>query len=188
MRYGLGKIFAAAVLALAACADASYVGVPYYSGGYAIGEELAAGPDMPVVVRGNPFAMPQPAFDAAVADAMTGWAFGLPLRFVPVPESNAVYRVIMVFNPPAAVADHAYCVRPLRIDAVFGLPPEAARTPVFAIFCRGDAVLASSSGSLGTAGGPMSPPFREGVGQFTAALFPPANPETQPDRCLGVFC
>jgi hypothetical protein len=175
---------ALAALALAACADASLV-VPYYAGGYAPGEERVAGLDMPVLVRGNPFAIPQPEFDADVAEAMHGWAFHLPLRFNPQGNPNAVYRVVMMFNPPGATADPVFCLRPLPVQAVFGVPPGAARTPVTAVFCRGDAVLSSGSGSLSTAHGPLSPEFREGVGHFTSALFPAVNPERGPDHCTG---
>lgn len=189
-RHGMGRIARAALIAaaigLAACAGASYV-VPYYAVGYTPGEEAGAGLDMPVVVRGNAFAMPQPAFDQAVTDAMQGWAFRLPLHFTPLGNPNAVYRVVMVFNPPTAVADPAYCLRPLPVQAVFGLPP-APRTPLTAVFCRGDGVLASASGSVSTAQGPFSPEFREGIGHFTAALFPAVNPENRPDTCFGMFC
>jgi hypothetical protein len=174
-----------AALLVTGCAGLSVVSATYYSTGYQIGESRVAGPDMTVVVRGNPFALPQPAFNAAVADAMDGWAFGLQVHFLPEGNPNAVYRVIMVFNPPGGVADRAYCARPLTIDAPFGVAPGAERTPLFAIFCRGDAVLASGSGSVSTIGGPASPPFREGVGRFTQALFPAVNPENQPESCIN---
>ncbi|MBV9523381.1 MAG: hypothetical protein JO010_11340 [Alphaproteobacteria bacterium] len=175
----------AAGLVLASCAGVPIVGPAYYAVGYTPGEERVAGVEMPVLVRGNPFAVPQAEFDAEVTDAMQGWPFGLVLHFTPQGNPNAVYRVVMVFNPPAGVGDATYCIRPLPVQAVFGLAPGAARTPVNAVFCRGDGVLASAAGSLSTAGGPQSPDFRAGVGQFTAALFPPRNPENQPDHCSG---
>jgi hypothetical protein len=177
---------ALAALALAACAGASSV-VPTYAVGYTPGEERVAGLDMPVLVRGNPFAIPQPEFDSDVADAMRGWPFRVPLRFIPQGNPNAAYRVVMMFSPPAGTADASFCTRPLPVQAVFGVPPGAVRTSVTAVFCRGDAVLSSASGSLSTAQGPRSPDFRSGVGHFTAALFPAVNPENRPDRCVGGF-
>jgi hypothetical protein len=175
---------ALAALALAACAGASSV-VPTYAVGYTPGEERVAGLDMPVLVRGNPFAIPQPEFDADVADAMRGWPFHVPLRFIPQGNPNAAYRVVMMFSPPAGTADASFCTRPLPVQAVFGVSPGAPRTSVTAVFCRGDAVLSSASGSLSTAQGPLSPDFRSGVGHFTAALFPAVNPENRPDHCTG---
>jgi hypothetical protein len=175
------------VLALGGCAGAAWVEPPNYALGYTPGEERVQGMQMPVIVGGNPFAMPQADFANAVTDAMQGWAFRAPLRFTAAGNPTATYRVIMMFNPPRNSSDFQYCERPLPIQPVFGVAPNAPRTPVFAVLCRGDGVLASARGSLSTADGPQGPNFRAGVGQFTGALFPPSNPEAKPDRCGSGF-
>ena len=172
-----------ALLALAGCAGAPLI-VPYYDGSYMLGEERGAGNVMPVILRGNPFAIPQAEFDADVTNAMEGWAWYVPLTFTTSGNPNAAYRVVMVFNPPA-VPDYTYCLRPMPVQAVFGTKPGTARTPLTAVFCRGDTVLASASGSIGSAEGPRSANFRWGIGHFTQTLFPASNPEAETGGCAS---
>ena len=171
----------AALLALAGCAGVPLT-VPYYDGSYMLGEERVAGDLMPMILRGNPFAIPQAELDADVTDAMAGWSWYAPLRFTTQGNPNAAYRVVMVFNPPN-VPNDTYCLRPMPVQAAFGAAPNAARTQVMAALCRGATVLASASGTIATAEGPRSTSFRRGIGQFTQALFPPSNPEAETGGC-----
>jgi hypothetical protein len=177
----------AILLSLAACVGTGTpLSVPHYAVGYTPGEELYAGPDVPVVVLGNPFPVPQAEFVPSVIAAMQGWSFR-PDHFVPAADPYAVYRVIMMLNPPNTIIGETMCERPLRVVAQFGVPP-APRVPVAASLCRGDGNLAFVFGSIETAGGPAAPLFRRGIGQFTAALFPPRNPEERPAGCAFFRC
>ena len=176
-----------AVLAiLASCGVNTPVSYVSYSPSYNPGEELYAGNQVPVVIRGNPFAIPQPEFDSATLAAMQGWAFR-PAQFVPAIDPNAVYRVVLIFYPPGNTTGTILCQRPLTANAAFGLPP-APQAPFSAALCRGDASLADVFGRIGTEGGPGGAPFRRGVGQVIASLFPPQNPQNRPDQCSGVDC
>jgi hypothetical protein len=177
----------AVLLLSAACVNAGTpLSVPHYAVGYTPGEELYAGPDVPVVVLGNPFPMPQAELVPSVIAAMQGWTFR-PDHFVPAADPNAVYRVIMMLNPPNTIIGETMCERPMRIPAQFGVPP-APRVRVAASLCRGDGNLAFVFGSIETAGGPAGPPFRQGIGQFTEELFPPQNPEARPAGCQAMRC
>jgi hypothetical protein len=174
MRKASKIIPGAVAFMLTACADLP-MSVDSYSASYVPGEELFAGNDVPVVVRGNAYAVPEGEFNQAVIDAMQGWAFRDD-HFVPAINPNAVYRVIVVFNAPSTLSGQQICARPFNVTAQFGVPP-MPRVPVSASLCRGDTNIADAFGSVGTAGGPGSEVFRRGIGQFTASLFPPNNPD-----------
>jgi hypothetical protein len=112
------------------------------------------------------------------------------------PDTDAVYRVVMVFNPQN-VTGAQLCARPLAVRAVpLGtfLPtsvlaadagPWPTRVPLAAGVCRGDKDLAYVFGSVPTGDGSRSEPFRRGIGQFVAELFPAQNPEAVPRRPIG---
>lgn len=181
-----------ALLALAGCADAP-ITVRSYDPSYNPGEPLAAGSALPVVVRGNPFPIPDAEFASDVVDAMQGWAF-VPIHFVPASDVDAVYRVVMVFNPPN-VTGAELCRRPLTVQplpATTVAPPTAlqtfagagwpSRVPLIAALCRGEKDLAYVFGSVPTDDGPRSEAFRRGLGEFVAGLFPPHNPEQERRR------
>ena len=102
-----------AMLGLVGCGLAYTV--PYYSPSYFPGEERVAGTVMPVIVRGNPFAIPQAEFARDTTDAMQGWAWIAPLQFSTEANPNAAYRVAMVFNPPPGTSDYTYCIRPMPV-------------------------------------------------------------------------
>jgi hypothetical protein len=176
---------AAAVLALAACAGA-WVSNVDYSLGYSPGEELYAGNDVPVIVAGNPFPVPLPEFAAAIVDAMQGWAFG-PDHFVVAVDPNAVYRVVVMFNPSNNVIGETLCTRPPTAVPVFGAAP-SSRLPIAAALCRGGSYLAYAYGSIPADGGPRGAEFRQSLGQFIRSLFPARNPQRTPDRGCNIFC
>ncbi len=176
---------AVALIAMASCAGAPIANVDY-SLGYLPGEELYAGNDVPVIVIGNPFPVPQAEFTADAIDAMQGWAFG-PDHFVPAVDPNAVYRVMVMFNPSSGVIGETLCTRPPTAQAIFGAAP-TPRTSLSAALCRGDSYLAYAYGSVPTSDGPRGEIFRRGFGQFIRTLFPAKNPQRTPDRCMFGAC
>jgi hypothetical protein len=179
-------LIAAALLALTSCAGAPVSNVDY-SIGYLPGEELYAGNNVPVIVIGNPFPVPQAEFVADAIDAMQGWAFG-PDYFVMAVDPNAVYRVLVMFNPSSNVIGETLCTRPPTAQPIFGAAP-APRVPLSAALCRGDSYLAYAYGSIATNDGPRSETFRQSFGQFIRSLFPARNPQRTPDRgCMFRPC
>ncbi len=162
--------FAAA--ALGGCAGNAVVNNSYQDYGYVPAEWR--GNDVPVLVRGSPFAIPQSETDQAVRDAMQGTTFGVQTRFVaPEPDRRPAYRVVMMFGPPTGTNGYALCAGEPP-SASFGAAP-APRTPVLAAFCRGDRAITVADGSMPTAGGPASPEFRRAVADFAVVLFPGRN-------------
>jgi hypothetical protein len=167
------------LLALTGCAAQPAYNV-HYDISYTPGETQANGPDLIVVVRGNPSDLPKPEFDRVVTDAMQGWAFG-PIHFTTEGNPNAAYRVVIIFNPPATATGAVACIRPLTADAVaMGVQP--ARVPLVAALCRGDTDMSLAEGSIGAAGGPLASDFRTGMGLLTASLFPSQNPQGRSGR------
>ncbi len=174
---------AVALLALAGCAAGPVFNVDYDLS-YVPGETQAAGPNLTVVIRGNPSDLSKPVFDRTVTDAMQGWGFALN-HFTTEGDPNSPYRVVIVFNPPPTAGGYVLCSRPLAVDAVAqGVQP--AQVPVVAALCRGDSYLALAEGWIGMAGGPLGPDFRKGIGLLTAALFPSQNPQRRGRDCA--FC
>jgi hypothetical protein len=51
-----------------------------------------------------------------------------------------------------------------------------------AVFCRGDTYMAWVTGSVPAGSGATSEPFRHGIGQVTASLFPSVNPDLKAGR------
>lgn len=170
---------------MAACAGVSVSNVDYALG-YSPGEELYAGNDVPVIVIGNPFAVPQAEFAADAIDAMQGWAAG-PDHFVPAVDPNAVYRVIVMFYPSNNVIGETLCTRPPTAQPVFGAAP-SPRLPLAAALCRGDSYLAFAYGSTPADAGPRGAEFRNAFGQFIRSLFPARNPQRTPDRGCNIGC
>ncbi len=163
-----------ALLGLAGCAGAPIYNVTY-DPSYVPGETRANGPDVTVVVRGNPSWLPKGEFDRAVTDAMQGWGFG-PVHFTTDGNPNTAYRVVMIFNPSATTGGYTLCTRPLAADAAAS-GGEPARVPVVAALCRGDAYVSLAEGAINDAGGPRGGDFRNGIGFMTAGLFPAENPQ-----------
>jgi hypothetical protein len=163
---------------LAGCSGVPVIWNSYYDGSYVPAEWR--GNDLPVTVRGSPFAVPQTEFAGAVIDAMQGATFGVPTRFIPATQGAApAYRVVMIFNPQAGLGYGAVCARPEPPDAVFG-EAGAAQVRLLATFCRGDRAMTSAEGRIPGDGGPTSAGFRRGIGEFAMQLFPPINPENRP--------
>jgi hypothetical protein len=171
-------------LAIAGCAGQPIVSNAYYDTGYAPYEYLGQGP-LPVVVRGNPYAVPQTDLDSAVADAMQGTTFGTTTRFAAAdPGPQPAYRVVMLFNPSTTTYGAALCRRPEPPNAVFGEGP-AARVAVSAALCRGDSAMVYADGSIGTNGGPQGSEFRGGVQRISMTLFTPKDHQKGNDGMNG---
>jgi hypothetical protein len=169
MRAGAGL----ALLCLAACGTVPIYNVDYDET-YHAGETKQASLDMPVVVRGNPFGIPQPEFERAVVDTMQGWS-AWDDHFIVATNPNTPYRVVVIFNPTRSVGYSAYCERPLAVDGASATAP-APRAQMAATLCRGGTSLASLYGSIDLEGGPQGAAFRDAVQQATILLFPVQNP------------
>jgi hypothetical protein len=167
-----------AVWGLVGCGNLPIYNVEYNES-YHAGETKAV-PEVPVVVRGNPFAVPKAEFDNTVVNAMQGWS-GSSDRFAVAANPNAPYRVIMVFNGATNNYTSGICNRPVAAEGAFGAPP-SSQVPVAAALCRGDDYLSYISGSVVTAGGPDSADFRNGIGSATQSLFPVQNPTARTNR------
>lgn len=159
-----------ASVALSACEGETVISNSFYDTQY-YPFAWSSSPVFPVVVRGNPYAVPKAEFDQAVADAMQGTTFGTVNYFVPAPQSIAAYRVIMLFNQPANVGASTLCTLPGPPDAVFGGAPET-RVGISAALCLGERSITQANGYIATVGGPRGEDFRRGVQRFSMALFP----------------
>jgi hypothetical protein len=160
---------ASLLLMLAGCDDWAFLEPAYYSPSFEPGEEAAQGVDMPFLLRGNPFAVPEAEFDRDVTDVMDGWAFGVPLHFAVAGDPNAAYRVVMIFNPPSSADGNALCQRPMTVQAIATSEPPP-RQPLVVALCRGDSPLSYVSGSIEIAGGPRSAAFRDGIRAFIHSI------------------
>ncbi len=160
------------LLYLSGCGDVPIYYVTYDES-YHAGETRLSGPDVSVVVRGDPYGIPKPEFDSAVIAAMQGWsAWGD--HFISG-NPDAVYRVVVVFNPTTNVGTTNYCARPLAVDGASSAAP-AQRARLVATLCRGGSYLSSVDGSILIEGGPQGAAFRSALGHATLSLFPGQNP------------
>jgi hypothetical protein len=166
---------ALALLGVAGCSTTPVFNVNY-DAVYWPGEERANGPDIIVLVRGNPSTLPKAEFDRSVVDAMQGWSFW-PNHFTTSGDPNTAYRVVIVFNPPPTAGGPVLCTRPETADTIGGPAPGAARVPMVAAFCRGDYYMSVAEGAIAGPGADGSGDFRNGIGLVTASLFPAQNPQ-----------
>jgi hypothetical protein len=169
-----------ALLCIGGCGDLPISNVTY-SDSYHPGETKSSGPDMVVVVRGNPFSIAKPELNSAVVDAMQGWSAWQD-HFTDAGNPNAPYRVVMVFNPTSNVGSETYCARPLVADGATAAAP-SARVSMVAALCRGGSYLSYVDGSVPVAGGPRDTAFRNAVGRAALLLFPAQNPQANGSDC-----
>lgn len=177
----------AAALAIAACAPIDGVPVAHdvrIDPGYRPGDlsYVAGGKDLRTEIFGNPFAMSQTDFAAAVTAAMQGANFGPRLNFTTAPGESARsgYRLRLVFNGPATGGGALLCG-----DEPATVPParEAGNIRLLAAFCRGDKPLTSLAADVGGVDDAGDPAFRRFMRQVTVLLFPPQNREDRDSRC-----
>lgn len=179
---------AAAALGLLASAGCTTVGIIDYvqvRPGYRPQHfaYAAAGRDLKTDVEGNPFAMPQEAFAAAVTDAMQRAHFGPATTFTTTPGETARlnYRVRLLFNGPAASTGAAVCAGE---PAGVAPSPEAGAVRLLAAFCNGERPLTYLSARIGGIPDAHDPAFRDFMRQVTVTLFPPQNRQDQDRGCV----
>lgn len=179
IRTSLARAGAAGAMLLAAgCAGAPIIGNRYYDSGYASLEYRAQG-DLPVIVYGDPFPVPQSEFDQNVASALQGTTFGTATTFVPASRDETVpYRVIMDFE--GLGTGESLCAEQGSSSTAPKSSSPAGRVNLSAVLCRDDRALSYAIGSVATEGGPGGPDFRNGVSQFGMALFPPRRSLARP--------
>jgi hypothetical protein len=165
-------------LLLSGCAGVPIVSYTYYEAAYDPPEYAG---DLAVVVRGDPYRVPQAQLDAAVIAALGHGQYGVDTSFVAAPDGPApLYRIVILFAPPPGLGVYALCTRPQPPSAGASVPVDG-RVELIAAACRGDQVASSAAGSIGLGEGPNSPEFRWGLVQFALALLPPTNPGNGPD-------
>lgn len=165
------SFLASAVLALVlgGCAGQAMT-VNNYSPSYSWEDVRYAseGRDTRVVIRGNPFALQQPAFEQAVLDAMRGQQQWIETNFTATPtNARKDFKVVLLFNGPDDVLSGDLCSVPGKFSSVSG----SSGFRVQAAWCYGDDPETEVLGSAG-ANSVNSPSFAALIGQTTRALFP----------------
>jgi hypothetical protein len=161
---------------LAACANASVIGVTAYDPSYCLGEPFTQTKDLSTVILGSPYT----GVDGAAArrltlDAMQDQGFG-PTRFTLAP-SPSPYRVVMLFGDGVQVRHERVCaIAPSTFpDPAVSTPAPGGRIVVTGVLCRGDLLLSAGVGTI-PAGSPDNPAIRAGIGDLVRILFPAHNP------------
>ncbi|MGQ0675070.1 MAG: hypothetical protein ACT4N4_03145 [Rhodospirillales bacterium] len=144
--------------------------------------ELQGGPhggrQLPTVVTGNPFAIPDGEFVRIVTQAMSDAAMASSRD--QTAASRAPMRVLMLFNAATYTGDRI-CDRGKPLAVAPPSPPAArasaaARLDLVATYCRGDRPMTQVIASLDI-GGPDDPRLKNAIRQVTANLFPMTNPD-----------
>jgi hypothetical protein len=135
---------------------------------------VAGGGAMRTEILGNPFAMPQPAFDAAVTEAMHGANFGPVVVFSTLPDVPArnSHRVRLVFNGPATSNGYLLCAG--EPSALPPMRPDGT-VRVLAAFCRGSEPLSFVAADQAGLTDAADPAFTRFMRQVTVLLLPPEN-------------
>ena len=146
--------------------------------GYSVAEVNGlAGRRIQVEVHGNPFPVPQQAFEGQVA-ALMDQSGVAPAHFAAHAADDPATRERVVWNfapPRESIAPNAICQGKYVVPDKSGVPIDA-----YAAFCRGDEALSSVRGSLYYADAPYSLEFLILVDAMTTQLFP--TDETGPRR------
>ena len=134
--------------------------------------------DLRTVFEGSAFRIPRRVVWNGILDAMqpANWwyseAFTPRTRFTDRPATEeSPYRVTVSVNPPAGDEPAGYC----RVqDQPNTMNPDEATDGVTVrmAFCKDDALLSVSRGSVDGVRGPADPRFRKMITQMTMALFP----------------
>jgi hypothetical protein len=135
----------------------------------------ATGGEMPVVVVGNPFDVPQPVADEAVIAAMQGHNRGSAVRFVQasadIAQSGAGYAVVMLLNAGPGVGADFACARRGSISPTVG----SGGTTLLAVFCGNADARSWAYSATGPVASPDDPLFRDLVAQATFQMIPPRD-------------
>lgn len=184
---------AALLLALAACAPGTprTLADQYHTYSYTDFFRASDGRDTFVIVRGNPFALDQPALERLVTSGMQAMPRGPRTRYTTAATNDADpdFKVVWLFNGPPTVQADELCRNP---TAVQGRGGPASNLQVLAAYCRYDRANTWVSGWLDGAPSGVS---REGlerlIAQVTSELFPVVNRQDllrDRDRCPRPNC
>jgi hypothetical protein len=176
--FPIRRLFCSALVAVAlgGCVGIPVVDNVYYDVAY---QPLEYSGDLPLMVRGEPYALPSAEIDRAVVSALQGLTYGVGTHFVDAPDGDApVHRMVLMFNPPPGLGPYRLCSRPQPPAA--GSAPPAPRVGVIAALCLGDRAINYAEGSIATGAGPSSPEFRDGIVRFGLTLLPSRNPGDNP--------
>ena len=183
MRTPVLTIAALAVLALTSAAVPAQTMRDQMWGGYDPGDTNGArgGRQLPTVVTGNPFSVPDADFVRTITEAMSPSAAVVSRD--QEAAAKAPLRVLMLFNASTYTGDRL-CDRskPLAVapPSPAGSGSGGGRMDLVATFCRGDSPMTQVITSLNIAG-PNDPHLKNMMQQVTANLFPPRNPDRNGD-------
>lgn len=179
----IGRLVPAVMaLALAGCTGATRVYNVEVTPSYTLAEfGYGAGRrDLRTTVRGDPFAMGEERFAAAVVDALQNHQpRPQPTHYTlaPGPDARPAYRAVFVFDGPPATG-RAICMDPPALPRVASEPD---RVRVLAAFCRHAGVLTRVTGAVDGAQGVDDPRFQALLNQLVAQLFPLVDPQQRDD-------
>ncbi len=129
----------------------------------------SSGRDTRVIIRGNPYGLPQAAFEKAVLDAMRSQQQWIETNFTATPSNaHKDFKVVILFNGSDDVLGEDLCSKPGQLNSVSG----SSGLRIQAAWCYGDDPETQVMGSAG-ANSVNSPAFAALIGQTTRALFPP---------------
>ena len=133
--------------------------------------------ELRTVIIGNPFDMPQDAFNSAVLASMAGRNFGprLNLSLNPRQEDARNRHVVLAFNMTERGRESALCARtPVSPPAA---RPAGDSVTVTGVFCTArNLFLTRATATTDGVGGIDSDQFQRLMTQLTIALFPSENP------------
>jgi len=144
--------------------------------------EVGGGPhggrQLPTVVSGNPFPVPDAEFVRAVTEAMSDAAAAASRD--QAAAARAPMRVMMLFDA-ATLTGERICDRSKPLAVAPSVPQAArgtggGRLDLVATYCRGDRPMTQVVTSLNV-GGPSDPQLKNAIRQVTANLFPMTNPD-----------
>jgi hypothetical protein len=162
---------------VAACQPSHYATVQD-QGAYSPSEfrYATANKDVRTIIRGNPFAVPEPAVEAVVLEAMQPVHWGFELAYTPrthfttEPDqsANLNYRIEVSFRPADVGAPSLICTggNPDGVSA----EPETVRARM--AFCYREQLLSTTVGTLDGPRGLDDPRFAEMITRMTRDLFP----------------
>ena len=172
---GKSLALAVATVALTACGGAVTVtGHKNISGSYDVSElYVVAGGDneLRTVIVGNPFDMPQPAFEQAVLANLRGRNIGPPLNLStdPKQEDPRMRRVLLIFNIEGYPGAADLCrgtIEPTTSN------PTDGRVAVAGVYCASNLPLTQARVRSGQISGTDTDQFRTLMSQLAIALFP----------------
>ncbi len=165
-------VMLACLLVLAGCnrsvGDVYQPGVPSAVG-------LVAGQgDMPVVISGRFYEMPQPEFDNLITDMMYGKNAGPLVRFTtsPKPGSTENYSVRMLFGAPGTFSHHLMC----SPETLPSPEPLSSEMIVTAAFCYKDRMESGATGLFHPEDEPDRTALKRLIHGMMTTMFPLLDP------------